>query len=281
MDTSGTAYTFTVTATNAIGTSPASSPPSNSVTPVSVPDAPTGVGAVAGNTQVTLSWTAPLIDGGTPIIDYVIDYKLSTDSTWTAFADGISVGTTVTITGLTNNLSYDFRVSAVNAVGQSEVQSTSATLPANAPVTSPSSGGSYSSSGSYVRQVQQGSTLLGSATTTSTSPAVSQGRPAQPAANQVSATPTEHTVVVSPIVPSSTSKSNTPASQPVSPIIVLSDGIGWTGVLWLVGEIIGGIAVVGLLIGGVYVLILRRRNRIKDIEYRSNLPPRVPPRPRI
>ena len=280
--TNGTAYTFTVTATNAIGTSPASSPPSNSVTPVSVPDAPTGVTAVAGNTQVTLSWTAPLIDGGTPIIDYVIDYKLSSEPmVWTAFADGISVGTTVTITGLTNNLSYDFRVSAVNVVGQSAVQSTSATLPANAPVTPPSSGGSYSSSGSYVRQVQQGGTLLGSATTTSTSPAVSQGRPAQPAANQVSATPTEHTVVVSPIVPSSTSKSNTPASQPVSPIIVLNDGIGWAGVLWLVGKVVGGIIITGLLIGGVYVLILRRRNRIKDIEYRSNLPPRVPPRPRI
>ncbi len=286
--TNGTAYTFTVTATNAIGTSPASSPPSNAVTPIAIPDAPTGVTAVAGNTQVTLSWTAPLNDGGTAIIDYVIDYKLSSEPTvWTAFADGISVGTTVTITGLTNNLSYDFRVSAVNVVGQSAVGATSATLPANAPVTPPSNGGSYSSSGSYVRQGLALS-VPAPATTTTTSPVVSegrpraiaiaQGRPAQPstpAANQVSATPTEHPVTV----PSVTTK--TPTSHPVPPVIVLNDNIGWTGVLWLVGKIIGGIVAAGLLIGGVYILILRRRNRIKDIEYRSNLPPRMPPRPRI
>jgi titin len=128
--TNGTAYTFTMTATNIIGTGLSSSPPSNSVTPVSVPDVPSGVTAVAGNTSVVLSWLAPADDGGLDITDYVIEYKLTSEpAVWTIFADGVSVVTTVTITGLTNNVSYDFRISAVNALGRSGVNNTSATLP--------------------------------------------------------------------------------------------------------------------------------------------------------
>ena len=50
--TNGTAYTFTVIATNVNGTSPASSA-SNSVTPSTVPGAPTIGTATAGNAQAT------------------------------------------------------------------------------------------------------------------------------------------------------------------------------------------------------------------------------------
>ena len=54
--TNGTAYTFKVTATNAIGTGPDSSA-SNSVTPTAptAPAAPTGVSATAGNASATVS----------------------------------------------------------------------------------------------------------------------------------------------------------------------------------------------------------------------------------
>ena len=61
-------YTFTVTATNAIGNSPASSP-SNAVTPMTVPGAPTSVLATAGNGQATVNWTAPSSNGGSAITE--------------------------------------------------------------------------------------------------------------------------------------------------------------------------------------------------------------------
>jgi hypothetical protein len=138
--TNGTAYTFTVTATNAVGTGTASSP-SSVVTPATVPNAPTAISAVAGNGYVALSWLPPASDGGLPITNYVIEYELTGSGSWSIFSTPISTATTATVTGLTNDVSYDFEVSAVNAIGQSVVNSTSATLPSNAPVYSSGGGG--------------------------------------------------------------------------------------------------------------------------------------------
>jgi trimeric autotransporter adhesin len=54
---SSTSYTFTVTATNAIGTSAASSA-SNSITATTVPQAPTIGTATGGNASATVAYTA-------------------------------------------------------------------------------------------------------------------------------------------------------------------------------------------------------------------------------
>src|SRR5258708_13097560 len=69
--TNGQSYTFTVTATNSAGTSPASSP-SNSVAPATVPRAPTGLSATAGNGQATRICPAPAPNGGTAISGYLV-----------------------------------------------------------------------------------------------------------------------------------------------------------------------------------------------------------------
>src|SRR4029078_12085571 len=69
----GTTYTFTVLAINGSGVGPESAP-SNPVTPAppTVPDAPTGVTGAARDRAVALTWTAPVLDGGSAITSYRI-----------------------------------------------------------------------------------------------------------------------------------------------------------------------------------------------------------------
>ena len=105
----GTAYTFTVTATNAVGTGPPSAP-SNSVTPNTVPGAPTIGIATAGNAQATVAFTPPASDGGSPITAYTV----------TSSPGGLSASggaSPITVAGLTNGTAYTFTVTATSAIG--------------------------------------------------------------------------------------------------------------------------------------------------------------------
>ena len=87
------------------------------VTPRTVADAPTGVDAVVGNGQVTLSWTAPVFNGGAAITDYMVEYSIDAGTSWATFADGLSVATSAVVTGLTGGIPHLFRVAAVNVAG--------------------------------------------------------------------------------------------------------------------------------------------------------------------
>jgi hypothetical protein len=114
----GTSYTFTVTATNAIGTGPASAA-SNAVTPTTptTPGVPTNVTATPGNGAATVSWTAPSSNGGSPITSYTVTPYLSGVAQTAITITGTPPGTTATVTGLTNGQSYTFTVTAANAIG--------------------------------------------------------------------------------------------------------------------------------------------------------------------
>jgi titin len=91
-----------------------------------VPGAPTGVSAVAGNGQATVSWSAPSSTGGAPITGYVV----------TPFKGGVAqssitvagTGTSKVVTGLTNGTSYTFKVAAINGVGTGAQSSASAAV---------------------------------------------------------------------------------------------------------------------------------------------------------
>ncbi|BCL62227.1 hypothetical protein DGMP_29200 [Desulfomarina profundi] len=89
------------------------------------PNNPTGVNAVAGNTQATVSWTAPADIGDGPITSYDV----------TASPGGATCstsGTSCTVTGLTNGTDYTFNVTATNAYGTGPASSESAAVTPNA-----------------------------------------------------------------------------------------------------------------------------------------------------
>ncbi len=115
--TNGTAYSFTVTASNSAGSGPASGP-SNSVTPIAAPGSPTGVSATAGNGQATVSFSAPASNGGSAITGYTV-----TSSPGNITAAGTA--SPITVTGLTNGTTYTFTVTATNAAGTGPASSPS------------------------------------------------------------------------------------------------------------------------------------------------------------
>jgi hypothetical protein len=119
----GTPYTFTVKATNAVGTSPASAA-STAVSPVpaTAPSAPTGVTAVAGDTSAQVSWTAPTNNGGSPLTGYTATADPGGRTCTTVGATGC------TMTGLTNGTAHTFTVTATSTVGTSSPSSPSASV---------------------------------------------------------------------------------------------------------------------------------------------------------
>jgi fibronectin type 3 domain-containing protein len=131
--TASTAYFYIVTAVNSAGESIASSQVSATTNPppIAVPAAPTGVVAVGGTKQVTVSWNA--VSGAT-------SYNLY----WSTAA-GVTIATGTKIAGVTSpfahtgradGTAYFYIVTAVNSAGESvaSAQVTATTTPAPPPV---------------------------------------------------------------------------------------------------------------------------------------------------
>ncbi|WP_260989965.1 S-layer homology domain-containing protein [Paenibacillus xylanexedens] len=107
----GTTYYFMVKAGGIGGLSAGSN--EVTATPLSVISAPTGVTAIAGNGQATVSFNTPSDQGGSLVTEYEVTV-LPGNTVVTG------VGSPIIVTGLTNGTSYTFTVRAINASGKSE-----------------------------------------------------------------------------------------------------------------------------------------------------------------
>ena len=96
--------------------------------PPTIPGSPTNVTGQSGNASIGLSWIAPENNGNSIIINYKIEYSINDGNTWTTLSKESSKLLSYNITGLTNGLSYIFRVSAINAVGTSNPSQVSASI---------------------------------------------------------------------------------------------------------------------------------------------------------
>jgi hypothetical protein len=89
------------------------------------PQPPIGLTATGSSSQIDLSWTAPLDDGGSPITGYAIERSADSGSTWSGLVSNTgSTATTYSDTGLASGTTFTYRVSAVNIIGASSPSNT-------------------------------------------------------------------------------------------------------------------------------------------------------------
>jgi len=140
-----TAGAITLTMTNGCGQNNAS--PLTYTAIAVVPGAPTIGTATPGNTNASITFTAPTSDGGAPITLYT---ATSTPSSIT----GTSATSPVTVTGLVNGTPYTFKVKATNSAGTGPESSASNSATPYVPATTftftgPSSGNVRSASTNF------------------------------------------------------------------------------------------------------------------------------------
>ena len=158
----GDSYTFAVTATNANGTGAASGP-SNSIIPSTVPDAPSGAHAVAGDSEATVSWTAPFNEGA-GITTYTVTSTPGGKTCTSTSSLPASPATTCVVSGLTNGQAYTFTVTARNTDGPGTASArsnsiTPSTVP-DAPTGVTATAGNQTATVSWTAPYDEGSTIL-------------------------------------------------------------------------------------------------------------------------
>ena len=88
---------------------------SGAVAPPSTPSAPVSLKATVTDSSITVTWDAPLSDGGEPIIDYEV--KLTGPSMYTTAWTSNGMTRSVTYTSLPTNTSFTVSVRALNIFG--------------------------------------------------------------------------------------------------------------------------------------------------------------------
>src|ERR1039457_1964002 len=131
--TNGTTYYFTVDAVNDadLHSAPSAEASATPVPPATVPAAPAGLTATAGDARGGWSWPPPASNGGAQITSYDV-YAGTTANVKLSAPVASSVGTSVTVKNLANGTTYFFKVTAVNQAGQGPASGTASATPARA-----------------------------------------------------------------------------------------------------------------------------------------------------
>jgi hypothetical protein len=103
-----------------------------------VPGAPTAISYTRGDSFITVSWKAPLSNGGSAITGYAVemrsyDRKTATWSAWLPKASVTATTLTYKATGLTNGGIYGLRVRAKSVIGTGLPSAVAQTSPAKPP----------------------------------------------------------------------------------------------------------------------------------------------------
>jgi|HubBroStandDraft_4_1064222.scaffolds.fasta_scaffold06127_2 hypothetical protein len=111
------AYTILLTATNSIGTGPASAPSDPVVAlPAQAPSVPLITTVYGRHAALLVSWSAPDDNGGSAITGYVLK---ATGGGRTVTVKPSASASVATVTGLTNGTAYNLTLAAKNVVGTS------------------------------------------------------------------------------------------------------------------------------------------------------------------
>jgi len=100
-----------------------------------VPSEPQNLTLTLGTNQITATWMAPADNGGSAIVNYVVEISADGGTTW--LVTDMTTSTTYTFTGLNSSVTYTIQIYAVNAAGNGVAASTTG-RPAFVTLTMPS-----------------------------------------------------------------------------------------------------------------------------------------------
>ena len=164
--TNGTSYAFELKAVNEGGPNDTELESTgiaiDNIIPVGPPTSPRNLTGTYGDAQVTLSWEAPVSNGGTSIIRYDYRKKLDTETSWTedwhripdSALDGDHASAYTVKRDLTNGTAYNFRVRAVSqGINNNKIGGDPAETDSITPIGLPTAPRSLSATNGYLETI--------------------------------------------------------------------------------------------------------------------------------